>query len=1095
MSLIKLHAFSLFLLILLCTPSVVAAATVFDSHTFSASVVLKKVNGPYIFTGYNSIPKHVSVTFEAGSTIELQGQLYVYGKLNLLGAQYLQTKLNISGTGSRVSTIGGELYGEYISINTANAFLNAWASSTIVFKNSTIDSNSSGDSLVLAWQGSSVDVSNTTIKNSNAQSTFQFFGGAAAVFNDVIFDNVGETSVSVYGTQPVNGVNVKTTASFTSVQFYHPRKHGIEVFSNAYTKILGSTFSGFTGSAILTYGNASLDIENSIIQQNKIGIESYGSAVNVTDSDISLNTEYGALQSGGEFTAEGNWWGDETGPYNLSSNTNGKGDRYEGTGNFSPWLTQKKKGECCSNILFIPGLEASRIYKKGLTENQLWEPNRNTDVSKLFLSTNGRPLDSSLYTKDIIYKTNVGFGAQNVEVYSGLATALNQMTDKFTIRDWQYAAYDWRMSPNDIVLGGSRVSSNGQFITLEQQIDKLVQTSKTKKVTLIAHSYGGLVTKRLLTYLASKHKLSLIDKIIFVGVPEQGSPSALFALLHGDNQEIGAGFILSKNTARKLALNMPSAYALLPSIDTNPGASIIGTKSSATSIPEVQTVESMRRFLLNQIVRPFSNSTDAIHIPAVGNGFVYNKIQTEFQVFDLPLVVKQAIQNGTLGFFNILGVGLKTPKNIVYSMGNKNLCATKYGTNPTRLFAADAAYCALSHEQSFSLLGDGNVLLGDTLRRLGDLYFFKMNEFNSDMNKNYSHMNIVSAKPVVELMMQMMLGNVGYYNLPKYITHNQGSRYVGISQGQNTSSFDKFYEVQSSDSAYITTRDSAGNLVGIPANVNTAQNQSQNQVQDSINMDHVRVENSSPNSTVGQVGDTYIVSQSNLPQEIKLIPKQTDETISHVDIEVKSVQIDMVNDTEIKNQIFYFENIPMTEYSTIDIQVNQAVVGAVTSGAISIDPPAVLTVINSIGNVFQNTETYYPSTVGGQAYIAPVQTSGNSQNQSIYSQTNGGGIDILFLIESIRADIQKSSLRANFKQRYLLKLKSVEAYIKAAKATQIEAKMRTAAKYANGITVSLLAIIKDLNRYRSFYYRGGMNKAEAVFLYSEFIRLSQALTN
>jgi hypothetical protein len=67
-----------------------------------------------------------------------------------------------------------------------------------------------------------------------------------------------------------------------------------------------------------------------------------------------------------------------------------------------------------------------------------------------------------------------------------------------------------------------------------------------------------------LTHLAQKGKTGLIDKVIFVGVPENGSPASLFALLHGDNQDIGNGYIVNKFTMRKFAQNMPSVYALLP---------------------------------------------------------------------------------------------------------------------------------------------------------------------------------------------------------------------------------------------------------------------------------------------------------------------------------------------------------------------------------------------------------------------------------------------------------------------------------------------------------------------------------------------------
>jgi hypothetical protein len=92
------------------------------------------------------------------------------------------------------------------------------------------------------------------------------------------------------------------------------------------------------------------------------------------------------------------------------------------------------------------------------------------------------------------------------------------------------------------------------------------------------------------------------------------------------------------------------------------------------------------------------------------------------------------------------------------------------------------------------------------------------------------------------------------------------------------------------------------------------------------------------------------------------------------------------------------------------------------------------------------------------------------------------------LIESIRATIQGSRLRTNFKQRYLLKLSAIRKNC----SPLPEATNRIAKTYSRDTTVSLAAIIKDLNRTRALYYKGGMSKPEAAFLYSQFSKLSRA---
>jgi len=58
--------------------------------------------------------------------------------------------------------------------------------------------------------------------------------------------------------------------------------------------------------------------------------------------------------------------------------------------------------------------------------------------------------------------------------------------------------------------------------------------------------------------------VNLVDKIIFVAVPEIGTPQSLPSLLHGDGEEIANGLIMSASTARGLGVNMPSATLSCP---------------------------------------------------------------------------------------------------------------------------------------------------------------------------------------------------------------------------------------------------------------------------------------------------------------------------------------------------------------------------------------------------------------------------------------------------------------------------------------------------------------------------------------------------
>ncbi len=57
-----------------------------------------------------------------------------------------------------------------------------------------------------------------------------------------------------------------------------------------------------------------------------------------------------------------------------------------------------------ANVLFLPGIKASRLYKKGTlgTEDQLWLPNYfGNDLKDLALDGDGKSVNS-VYAKDIL---------------------------------------------------------------------------------------------------------------------------------------------------------------------------------------------------------------------------------------------------------------------------------------------------------------------------------------------------------------------------------------------------------------------------------------------------------------------------------------------------------------------------------------------------------------------------------------------------------------------------------------------------------------------------------------------------------------------
>lgn len=242
-----------------------------------------------------------------------------------------------------------------------------------------------------------------------------------------------------------------------------------------------------------------------------------------------------------------------------------------------------------SNVLFLPGIEGSRLYVPGsgctpaatdCASEQVWNPSGDSDIHDLYLTSEGISARTDLYTKqrDII---------SNISIFKFYASFIEQMDGlkaSGVLTDWEPVAYDWRLSLGDLVtngaLHGDRINYAEATDTpyIEQTLRRLAASSKTGKVTIIAHSNGGLVAKELLRRLGDQ-SASLVDTVIFIGVPQSGAPEAFAGLLHGYGTALPAdwcaqwkiiGTFCSSSTSRALARafaeNAPMAYHLLPTI-------------------------------------------------------------------------------------------------------------------------------------------------------------------------------------------------------------------------------------------------------------------------------------------------------------------------------------------------------------------------------------------------------------------------------------------------------------------------------------------------------------------------------------------------
>jgi pimeloyl-ACP methyl ester carboxylesterase len=186
------------------------------------------------------------------------------------------------------------------------------------------------------------------------------------------------------------------------------------------------------------------------------------------------------------------------------------------------------------------------------------------------MNADGTSARSDIYTKERGVIDELPDGEN---IYKSFIAKMDGLKTAGTINDWEPVAYDWRLSLDDILNYGNdvngRIYYSGDLRATStpyviQELRRLAASSKTGKVTIVAHSNGGLVTKRL-TQLLGPEASQLIDKIIFVAVPQAGTPAAVAGGLHGYDQDHAGGFAETMSTGRTLAQNAPAEYNLLPS--------------------------------------------------------------------------------------------------------------------------------------------------------------------------------------------------------------------------------------------------------------------------------------------------------------------------------------------------------------------------------------------------------------------------------------------------------------------------------------------------------------------------------------------------
>ncbi|MDO8552900.1 MAG: hypothetical protein Q7S01_05290 [bacterium] len=425
--------------------------------------------------------------------------------------------------------------------------------------------------------------------------------------------------------------------------------------------------------------------------------------------------------------------------------------------------------DCFSNVLFLPGIKASRLYKSrppGCVtdcEDQLWEPNANSDVEDLFLNSDGTSIRDDIYTRDIMDEhTSTGNG----DVYGTFAAFMGNEVSAGVIKDWVAIPYDWRLDLEYVVENGTSLDGNLSYIGAAassyavNQVLRLAESSKSGKVTIVAHSNGGLFAKLLVNKLKEMGKENLIDKIVFVAVPQTGTPKAIGTLLHGYEEAILSGIITKASTARILAGNTPEAYNLLPSEEYFNGVvtpPVLFPFETATAQNlraaygvSIGSYEALHRFLLGLEGRP-KPSADETNLPDVLNYDLLTRaeaLHAKLDVWTPP---------DGVALYEVAGVGLLTPSGIKYVDDCPIFC-------PMR-----SPY--LDFEPENVIEGDGTVVDASALAGTGTNYYFNVDRYNATNGSlpSVQHASLMGASDITSFIAQIIKKEIGD-SLPSTIT-------------------------------------------------------------------------------------------------------------------------------------------------------------------------------------------------------------------------------------------------------------------------------------------------------------------------------------
>jgi pimeloyl-ACP methyl ester carboxylesterase len=412
-------------------------------------------------------------------------------------------------------------------------------------------------------------------------------------------------------------------------------------------------------------------------------------------------------------------------------------------------VIEKPRG--ISNILFLPGIQASRLYTKDEDgdEEKLWEPGGDDDVLRLAMTEAGESVED-IYAKEVI--DELGEVAVGDNIYKGFLEFLDGLGTNHLKPTIGTFPYDWRYDVFDVVEKGVP-NNDGSYMNTVEAIEYLATTSVTGKVTLIAHSNGGLLAKAIMRKLEDEGKTELIDRVIFIAVPHIGTPKGIMALLHGYDQSYALGLASTDEGVRKVIRNMPGVYGLLPSETyfNDLGGPIISFDDSTLTESfrnaygfTIGNMDEYTRFLNGAEGRTYVD--DQVNEASTANSTMLDtalqKHKTELDNWEAPPRVE---------VFNIVGTGLPTPNSIEYKSFEDVVCA---GTTCKKIKKIEPVI-------HFTNYGDQTVVSKSAKNVESNNIYFSLDQYNATESIiiDFEHADITETDTIQSIVDHILHGS------------------------------------------------------------------------------------------------------------------------------------------------------------------------------------------------------------------------------------------------------------------------------------------------------------------------------------------------